>query len=216
MLIGTALTVDSARISASATRIQYGDSVTLTWVLDGARDAYISNLGRVRADGSRRLAPEVSTTYALVGENGVLDSVTVEVYGSRTGDRYPDPEQFNHAVQGSRRAVSGPEFLERTRSYLQDSLRLAVRDGPLADGGYRFITFPSERVTSTGPLPRQFRARRTSFMVEVAPLRPGAALGFTVMTYVEYQRRGEESWRQERDVEIYLAAARTLKNALER
>lgn len=215
ILVSTMLLVDSARISASESRVQYGDSVTLSWVLGDAQEAYISHVGRVTGAGSRRISPETTTTYTLVSDNGTLDSISIDVYGSRTAERYPDPEQFDHAVRGNRRIRSLPAFLERTRSYLQDSMRLAVRDGPLAGGGYRFITFPSERVTTTGFLPRQFRARRTAFMVEIDSLRPRGEIVFSIKTFIEYQRRGEQTWRLERDVDVFLSAARALKQALE-
>lgn len=217
LFAGLAFSPDTLDLVASASEIQFGDSVEISWTLGPAQEGYLSQIGWVTASGRRRVAPEQTTTYTLLGEDGGMVSATVTVYGGRTSERYPDPEQFAYPIRGTRRPASLVRFVEQTRAYLQDSLRLAVRETPTVEGGYRFLSYPSERLSSHEALPRQIRARRTAFLVDIAaPARPGGEIHFTVSTYIQYQRRVESTWRPESEVDVYVAAAQRVKAALER
>lgn len=217
LLAGLALATDTLSLSASASAIQFRDSVEIRWTLDDAQEGYLTHVGHVTGPGRRRVAPEETTTYTLLVDDGRTASTTVVVYGSRTSDRYPEPEQFDFPVRGTRRATSFVRFVDQARAYLQDSLRLAVRETPTVGGGYQFLTYPSETLTPRDSLPRQIRARRTAFLVEIeSPAQPGGEIRFTVSTYMQYQRRVESTWRLEADEALYGAAARRVRAALER
>lgn len=217
LLAGFVLAPDTLALSASVPSIQYGDSVEIRWTLAPAQVGYLSQVGLVTGPGRRWVALEQTTTYTLLVDDGRTASTTVLVYGSRALDRYPDPEQFSFPIRGTRRATPRLTFVDRARAYLQDSLGLALREGPTLGGGYRFVSHASATFTTGEPLPRRVRARKTAFLVEIEPsTRPGGEIPFTVSTYIQYQRGAEGTWRTESETDVYVAAGQAVRRALER
>lgn len=217
LLTAFVLPADTLALSASASSIQYGDSVEIRWALEPAQDGYVSHVGRVTGPGRRWVALEQTTTYTLLVEDGRTVSTTVLVYGSRASDPYPDPEQFSFPIRGTRRATPHLAFVDRARAYLQDSLGLTVREGSTLRGRYQFVSHLSEKFTTGEPLPRRVRARQTAFLVDIEPpVRPGGEIQFTVSSYVQYQRGAEGTWRRETETEVYVAAGQAVRRALER
>ena len=73
----------SARLLASATSVEAGKSVTLSWITTGASEISIDNgIGPMSASGDKPITPEKSATYTLTakGEGGTqTSSVTITV-----------------------------------------------------------------------------------------------------------------------------------------
>ncbi len=85
-------------LEASQTFIQRGESVTLNWTTSNATEVSLSpGIGRVAAQGSTRVAPEVSTTYSISasGPGGTAtDSVRITVgAGAPEIVRTPEPSK---------------------------------------------------------------------------------------------------------------------------
>ena len=66
----------TASITATPSRINAGDSVTLSWTTTNATSASIAGLGDVSTSGSKTVTPSSSTTYNLVarGEGGTANA----------------------------------------------------------------------------------------------------------------------------------------------
>lgn len=66
----------TASISATPSRINAGDSVTLNWSTTNATSATIGGVGDVPTSGTRTVTPTSSTTYKLVarGDGGTADA----------------------------------------------------------------------------------------------------------------------------------------------
>jgi hypothetical protein len=70
------------RFEASPLNIAQGESVTLSWITEGADAVNITNVGSVEAAGSRSVTPTQTTTYVLTATRGtasVQSTVTVTV-----------------------------------------------------------------------------------------------------------------------------------------
>jgi len=66
----------TASISATPSRINAGDSVTLNWSTTNATSAVIDGVGDVPTSGTRTVTPSTTTTYKLVarGDGGTADA----------------------------------------------------------------------------------------------------------------------------------------------
>jgi len=79
----------SATLAANPSMVQQGQPTELIWSTSNATDITIAGLGALPASGSRRLTPQVSTTYTLVakGPGGTQDAtarVTVNPTAAKT------------------------------------------------------------------------------------------------------------------------------------
>jgi TonB family protein len=73
-----------ANLTASASSIERGEAVTLSWKTDHARSVRLEPLGTVPASGSRVVEPSVTTNYRLVAvgtDETATDGLTIEVTG---------------------------------------------------------------------------------------------------------------------------------------
>jgi peptidoglycan-associated lipoprotein len=68
----------TASLAANPNVIQQGQSTTLTWQTQNANEIMIQGIGAVPASGTRRVTPNVSTTYMLTakGPGGTQDATT--------------------------------------------------------------------------------------------------------------------------------------------
>lgn len=66
----------TATLAANPSVVQQGQPAELTWNTSNASDVTIAGLGTLPASGSRKVTPEVSTTYTLVakGPGGTQDA----------------------------------------------------------------------------------------------------------------------------------------------
>jgi hypothetical protein len=80
---GAAITPRILRFDASATTIQPGGTVDLTWSTEAGDPTIDNGVGEVYQRGSVRLTPRATTTYTLrMGTSDVTRSVTVTVAGT--------------------------------------------------------------------------------------------------------------------------------------
>jgi outer membrane protein OmpA-like peptidoglycan-associated protein len=79
-VVEEATTAPTILFTASPDVIQKGQSVTLSWQVNNAKEVSIEGIGTVQASGSRKVKPDESTSYTLTatGEGGTQTS-TVEV-----------------------------------------------------------------------------------------------------------------------------------------
>lgn len=94
----------TARLTASPSDLQKGQSTTLTWNTQNATDITIDGLGTVAASGSRTVSPDDSMTYKLVakGPGGTQEAdarVTVTVPPPPVATGPTDAELFAQNVK---------------------------------------------------------------------------------------------------------------------
>ncbi len=219
LLLTVAWAQDDARITAKPDAVEPGESATLTWTTTG-QSAFLSGVGKVAVKGSASVSPRTSTEYTLVSEGpaGIkYASVKVRVIGERGDIVFPDPSDFPKGVEGDRKSLGYPEFLDLVQATLQDKLKFRVRSehGP-RDNFYFFFTERAPRPDLLRSSDRGIRSRRITYAVRVdEPRAKSRNTHFEVKALVEYQRLGESMWRPETNQQIVNDAMGELKSSLE-
>jgi hypothetical protein len=86
---------------------------TLKWKTKNATGVYITNLGKVGAEGTQVVNAAQTTDYTIFaeGKSGVVTkTVHLEITGSKGGDAYPALESFKFPISSSHKTESFTEF----------------------------------------------------------------------------------------------------------
>lgn len=219
LLIGLlGLIADSQILRIEPKEIRAGQSVTLSWEKAGA-SAFVIGYGRkVAGSGSAVLSPTVSTDFTMVTETeaGIQYSTArLPVSGAKGDDGYPSLSGFDVAIQGTCAGIGYIDFQSAAWNILQGK-------GYGVRGDYvpkrPFVAFYTNFALRPDLVAKseRIRARRLALAVEIyEPVKAGA-IAFGVRPSLEFQYRGENDWRSDRESSSSRAEAMNLVHLLER
>jgi hypothetical protein len=198
--------------------IEINDPVVLSWDVPagpGAGAVFITNVGRVERKGHLEVTPlNRLTTYTLLSEDatGVKHAqVTIKVKGGR-GDAFPQREDFKNKRSYEIAAPSHLHLLDCFHRVLQNSMGFEVDERYNRQNKKTvFVTKTSNRNAPVNKDDEGIRSRRLAYWVEV--LQNQSSTGkYTceIRTFIQYQRRREKTWRQEKSGELHRDSAEKL------
>lgn len=200
LLCFISLPVLAQTLQVQPREIRAGESVTLTWDTEGAQ-AFIVGYGKkVTGKGSATVRPAFGTDFTMVSEtaNGLqYRTEHLSVSGAKGDDGYPPLSEFDVALQGSRLGIKYVNFQTAVWATLQDQ-------GYTVKGDYvpgrRYITAYTNFVLRSDLISKEekIRARRLAIAVEINEPERGA-IAFGVRPKLEFQYRGEDEWRPDKE-----------------
>src|SRR2546421_9614159 len=142
------LSASGLKLVAKPQRISAGESATLEWQAPPSANVVLIGAGRVEPSGSHVVSPAQTQNYTIVAESraGMLvQSVTVEVSGSRGVDFPTDDSQYRFPLSVERAVQSKAAFLESVHRLLQNDLGFSVKTYSQRNNEVVFLTNSGER-----------------------------------------------------------------------
>lgn len=207
-------------IKLSASRIERGQSVTLTWNAEAAEHVYITGIGKVPPKGIKEVKPDETTTYTIIteGPSGIeMRSVIVEVGSSRSSGEFPEEKEFTYSKTGRARSPSFTDFLHRVHHILQDELKFIVKNyQSTITGNVIFWTNLYEVTGLFHAAEKQIQARHVSYRVEVDRSDGRRSeYSYTIKVLIKYKRKVEKTWRVELETRFYQQATDRLRELID-
>ena len=200
--------------------VHRGESVTLSWEILGASQAFLSYVGTVGTTGSVIVRPEQTTTYALLADTSsglVARSVTVEVAGSGRGDEFPlNAEDFKYPLTTTTK-IGFANLATIVHSVLQDQMHLSVKKVEYLPDHEQlvFVTSRARDQSLLKPGEPRIGERRVAYLVTIERGIKDGTLDYTVRTLVEYRLRVEETWRPEQSEDLYTSSGADVRSRIE-
>jgi hypothetical protein len=195
----SSLPVVAQTLQVQPNEISAGESATLSWDTAGV-EAFILGYGKkVSGKGSTKVKPAFSTDFTMVSEtaHGIEYSTKhLSVTGAKGDDDYPSLKEFDDPIQGKRTAVDYIDFQSTVRVTLQDR-------GYTVKGDYvpkrPYITAYTNFVLRGDLISKEerIRARRLAIAIEIYEPKNGE-INFGVRPRLEFQYRGEDEWRPDK------------------
>jgi hypothetical protein len=190
----------SQSLKVVPSKIRAGENATLTWDTAGA-PAFLFGYGKkVTGTGSVTVSPSQSTIYVLLtisGQSVNYAAAPLLVEGAKGDDGFPSLHDFDDGPEANRSGLGYIDFQSLVWSALQ-GLGYAVRGEFVAKRPY--VTVYTSYVLRPDLISRNenIRSRRLAFAVEIRePV--GTAIGFAVRPRLEFQYRGEDDWRPDKE-----------------
>jgi hypothetical protein len=207
-------------LTATQTKIQIGESTEISWKITHGSGAYLSGFGKVPLEGKRTVKLDKSTRYILVAEcpfGTVAESIEIKVEGLRGTTSLPSPDQFLYPRNDKIKHPSFTELLGQVHQILQDEMKFSLSENHPSNEQHSFTTYVSVRPELVKTGETALRTRQISFYVQVDKIANKTnEISVTVKSFIEYQRRSENTFRIERDESIYQEQASSLLAKIKR
>jgi hypothetical protein len=186
-------------IEVQPEEIRAGESATLSWDTAGAK-AFILGYGPVSGKGSASVMPSASTDFTMVSETGSgirFEAKRLLVSGAKGDDGTPALSSFGVAERGERRGIDYIDFQVAVWKLLQGK-------GYAVKGDYApkrpFVTVYTDFALRPDLVDKaeRIRARRLALAIDIDEPKAGA-ISFGVRPDLEFQYRGEDDWRPEKE-----------------
>jgi hypothetical protein len=208
---GQTLRIEPAVISA-------GNTARLVWTSEP--NGFLIGYGKVNGNGHADIKPSSTTDFILVTETPdgfSYSQMKLIVTGAKGDDELPSLNLFDLAVQGNHSGMSYIDFQSQVWNVLQNQFGHYVRGDYVPER--KFVTFYTD-FTVRGDLvsidEKSIRARRIAFAVDIIePLQKNGIISFSVRTLLQFQRRGESTWRFDKNSPLAKAEALKFKTFLE-
>ena len=206
------------RFQASPESVSPGQDIRLTWEIPNAKYVSIPGYGTHAPSGSLSITPARGEVVLLVAEfpnATIVRSVQIRVSGAKG-----DEEDYERTLSAFRYAsdeslnCSFAVATDFVRKQLKQQLGFLSRFDDFSDGFVQIQTNRARLKLIQADLPRQFEARRTSFLIDVHP-GTKAATGVKIRSLVETKRLLEDTWYPEKNDRFYEEATSAVRHLLE-
>jgi hypothetical protein len=186
--------------------VRPGGDLTLVWNVPGVQSVTIPGYGIQPSSGQLQIAGITDPLFLLIAESPstlIVRNVEVRVLGGRGDEedfvttlqlfRYPRDLNINNsfglALDLFKKQLSSLGFISRTLVLGEDRVQFETNHAQLA--------------ALQKDLPKQFAARRISYLIEVVTIKTAAQVKGTIRSYIEYRRLREYTWYPVRDDDLY-------------
>jgi hypothetical protein len=188
--------------------IRAGEKATLTWNTAGT-SAFVMGYGKVAGKGSATVAPASSTNFTMVAETRAGIQYNTErllVNGAKGDDGFPSVDDFGVTIQGNRTGIGYINFQSAVWTMLQNK-GYGVRGDYVPRRPY--VTIYTDFALRNDLVSRyeRIRARRLALAVDVYEPAKRGVITFGIRSRLEFQYRGENEWRLDKESSMAKAEA---------
>lgn len=188
--------------------VKFGGTVQICASRDTSA-TYFIGLGSVSPGRCQSVTVKRPTTVVAILEDDStsrFEFFKIGVEGARGSEACTfSYDKFRHVLDGTVTVHSVENLWRTLHDILQNDMRYsAVEPMPLSSDRLALVTQCAEKPYLVVPSDRGIRARRAALAIEMGlASRVPAEVRYTIRAVVQYQRRGEQQWRDESDMDFY-------------